>query len=146
MKRTGVQRAAGDPFLEDFFQKIPRDVAIGFSDEQLLAIRMAFGARQRGAHIVDVRLSLPLPFKRLYMVLLVGSERRTVARRRQDRSNTPLATAGNVLFGTIFFGVLLVAVVGLLYVIKSAIGIDLFPDMSLGLWDGLVEQVRFLFR
>ena len=80
------------------------------------------------------------------MVLLVGSERRTVARRRQDRSNTPLATAGNVLFGTIFFGVLLVAVVGLLYVIKSAIGIDLFPDMSLGLWDGLVEQVRFLFR
>ena len=146
MKRTGVQRAAGDPFLEDFFQKIPREVAASFSDDQLLAIRMAFGARQRGAHIVDVRMSLPLPFKRLYMVLLLGSERRTVARRQLDRSKTPLATASNILFGAIFFGILLIAVIGLLYVIKSVIGIDLFPDMSLGLWDSLVEQLHFLFR
>jgi len=146
MKRTGLRRAAGDPFLEDFFQKIPREVAAGFTDDQLMAIRMAFGARQRGAHIVDLRMSMPLPFKRLYMVLLLGSERRTVTRRQQDRGASPLVTAGNILFGALFFGILLVALVGLLYVLKSVIGIDLFPDMSLGLWDGLAEQLRFLFR
>jgi hypothetical protein len=146
MKATGLQRAAGDPFLEDFFSRIPRDVAAGFSDEQLLAIRRAFGARMRGAHVVDVRLSLPLPFKRLYIVLLLGSERRTIARRHDDRRDSPLATAGNFVFAVLFFGLLLTALLGILYVVKSALGIDLVPGMSLGLWQALVEQATFMFR
>lgn len=143
---TGLNRASGDPFLEDFFRRIPRDVAANFTDDQLLAIRMAFGGRERGVHAVDIRLSLPLPFKRMYLVLLVGSERRTMARRRQDRDRRPLATAGNFIAGAIVLFVLLVAVLGALYLAKSALGIDLLPDASLGLWSDWRTQWREIFR
>ncbi len=143
---TGLNRASGDPFLEDFFRRIPRDVAANFTDDQLLAIRMAFGGRERGAHAVDIRLSLPLPFKRMYMVLLLGSERRTPTRRRQDRARQPLATAGNFIAGTIVIGVLVVALLGTLYLMKSALGIDLLPDATLGLWSEWRLQWREMVR
>ena len=146
VKRTGLQRAAGEPFLEDFFGRIPRDVAAGFTDDQLLAIKMAFAARHRGAHAIDLRISIPTPLRRIYIVLLAGTERRTAARRRNERHASPIATLGNVLFGAIFFGFLFASSVGVLYVLKSVLGIDLFPDMSLGLWDSLVDQFRWTFR
>lgn len=146
IKPTGLQRAAGDPFLEDFFSRIPRDIAAGFTDDQLLAVRMAFGSRHRGIHAVDLRISIPAPFRRIYVVLLAGTERRTASRRRSDRRRSPVATLGNVLFGIIFFGFLFASLLGVMYVLKSALGIDLFPDASMGLWDGLVDQFRWTFR
>jgi len=146
VKRTGLQRAAGDPFLEDFFGRIPRDVATSFNEAQLLAIRLAFGARHRGAHAIDLRFSIPAPFQRIYFVLLAGTEKRTATRRRSDRQVAPLATLGNVLFGIVFFGFLLASLLGVLYVLKSMLGIDLLPDASLGLWDALSDQFRWTFR
>ncbi len=146
MKRTGLQRAAGDPFLEDFFSRIPRDTAISFTDDQLLAIRLVFAARHRGAHAIDLRVSLPTPVQRIYFVFLAGLERRDPARRRRDRTVNPLVTAGNIVFGTVFFGLLFSALLGVLYVLKSALGIDLMPDMSIGLWDGLMDQLRWMTR
>ena len=86
MKPTGLQRAAGDPFLEEFFSRIPREVAVSFSDDQLLAIKLAFAARYRGAHAIDLRISIPTPFQRIYVVLLAGLERRNAFRRRKDRA------------------------------------------------------------
>ena len=59
---------------------------------------------------------------------------------------SPLATLGNIVFGTIFFGALFMALLGALYVLKSALGINLLPDFSFGLWDGLVDQLRWMTR
>lgn len=146
MKPTGLQRAAGDPFLEEFFSRIPREVAVSFSDDQLLAIKLAFAARHRGAHAIDLRISIPTPFQRIYVVVLAGLERRNAFRRRKERASSPLATLGNIIFGAAFFGALFLALLGVLYVLKSALGIDLMPGFSLGLWDGLVDQLRWMTR
>ena len=40
----------------------------------------------------------------------------------------------------------LLSILGLLYVVKSALGIDLLPDASLGIWHDLREQLRLIFR
>ena len=108
--------------------------------------KRAFGARYRGAHMVDLRVSLPIPFRRMYMVLLIGGEKRSRNRRSYDRRSQPLVTAGNIVFGLFFFGMLLLALLGILYTLKSWIGIDLFPGMSLGLWQEFSSQVRETVR
>ena len=138
--------AGDDPFLRDFYARIPPPIAAGFSDQQLMAIRMAYGARTRGAHWIDLRTSLPLFGKRIYLVLLAGSERRSRQRRQLDRKSHPLAMAGNLVAMMLFGLMLLAAVLGFLYLLKSSLGIDIFPGFSLGFWDASKEQLRYLLR
>lgn len=144
MTQDMLQRAAGDPFLQDFFSRIPRPLAASFTAEQLMAVRMAFGARHRGSHAVDLRLSLPLPRNRWYLVLLAGTERRSPSRRQLDRQRYPLRRLGNFVVAVLFAGMLAAAGIGLLYMLKSALGINLFDDLSLGLWPDTQQQLRHL--
>ena len=100
--------AAGDPFLEEFFQRIPDKTARTFTRDQLIAIKMAFGARSWGVHSIDLRLSLPLLWRRFYLVLLMGPERRSPKRRRAERKRHPLATLGNVYVALLFLAIIAV--------------------------------------
>jgi len=141
-----LDRAIGDPFLERFFSRIPRQVAASFTDDQLLAVKTAFAHQWGGSHSVDLRFSLPLPLRRWYVVLILGPERRSPQRRRHDRERHPLASLAHALFAGAFALFLTMAFLGLAYLVKSALGIDLFPDMSLGLWHEVREQFRLMFR
>jgi hypothetical protein len=70
-----------DPFLKTFFARIPKDVAPTFTAPQLDAVKRAFGARYRGAHTIDLRLSVPLWRRSIYLVFLAGAEQRVFDRR-----------------------------------------------------------------
>ena len=141
-----VERAINDPFLEWFFARIPRHVAASFTDDQLFAIKGAFATRWRGTHTVDLRFSLPLLVGRFYFVFVVGPERRGRNRRQVDANAHPLTTLANTLFLVAFSLFLLSALAGILYVLKSALGIDLMPGVSLGVWTDIREQLRLMLR
>nr|WP_232349049.1 3-phosphoshikimate 1-carboxyvinyltransferase [Neptunomonas qingdaonensis] len=106
-----------------------------FTQEQLAALKIAFGARKWGQHPVDLRGTLKFWRWRYYFVFLAGRNKRDLSRREQDLSRiaTAFAVASFLLFATI---------VGLivLYLIKSALGIDIFPNYSLGLWGWFKTQ------
>jgi len=129
--------AGGDPFLEDFFRDMSPTLARSFTDEQLRAIKMNFAARERGSHTVDLRFSVPL--LRRYVVLLIGRERRTARRRRQDRKFHPMATLGNAFAICVLLLVLSVPMFILGYGFKSYFGIDL---MQIGGVHTAVEDAR----
>jgi hypothetical protein len=38
------------------------------------------------------------------------------------------------------------SILGMLYLLKSALGIDLLPDTSLGIWKSVQEQFDMIFR
>lgn len=107
------------------------DQAESFTDEQLFSIRNALGARSWGNHRIDWRgtLAVPLVPWRAYFVILAGRNRRQLSAREQHIS-TLMLTA--LIAGFL----VLCALVGLLslYLVKSALGIDLFPHFSLGIW------------
>jgi len=65
MHRDDLRR---DPFFQEFGLRVPGEAWPGFTEEQVFAGRPAFGARYRGAHPVDQRLSLPVPFRRLRLL------------------------------------------------------------------------------
>lgn len=139
-------RAINDPFLERFFSRIPRDLVGSFTDDQLLAIKQAFADTAPRQHLVDVRLPLRVLWKRYYVVFLFGQERRTPARLRSDRRARKGSRLASLGFGFIVLVLALLAVFGGLYMIKSAIGLDLLPGFSFGLWDDISSQIRLMLH
>ena len=87
-----------------FLDRVPRDIRETFTDRQIAAVNQAF---KRARHDVDIRVSLPLPGGRRYLVLLMGKEQRSQERRRWERLRQPLVTAMNMVtmatFGVLIF-------------------------------------------
>lgn len=141
---TAARNVRRDVFVERFLQRVPEDLADSFSDRQLMAVKTAFGARARGAHPVDIRLNLNFWLWRGYLVVLAGPERRSADRLAAERSRFPLITLGNTVFALGLGLAALCAAFVILYIVKSALGINLLPNYSLGLWGALKEQWRAL--
>lgn len=120
-----------DPFVDQFFARIPADVAATFTAPQLDAVKRAFGARSRCAHAIDIRISVPLVFRSVYVVLLAGSERRRVTRRVLERALRPLWTAANAAAFAVFGLLAVLALAGVLYAVKMALGIDVVPGVDM---------------
>lgn len=129
--------AGDDPFLEDFFRDMSPALIHSFTDAQLHEIKKAFAARDRGAHQVDLRFSIP--FLRRYVVLLIGKERRSRARRNADRKIHPLATSGNAVALGAFAIVAGIPLAVIAFGVKSWLGIDVFDT---GGAHALVEDFR----
>jgi len=115
---------------------MPTEVANSFTDEQLTHLLTAVGTRSWGKHKVDVRGTFKLPFYqwRYYYVLLAGKNYRELSRQEKRMS---------MLITTIVSSIFLMFSAGLgllvLYLVKSALGIDLFPGFSLGIWGWFKE-------
>lgn len=119
-----------DPVIKALLDKVPASVRDSFTEEQLLGLKVALGARKWGRHALDVRGVLRLGRFRYYYVLLAGRERRELSRQEKKMRRMVLAAA-SAIFLTVstLFGLLI------LYLIKSALGINLIPGFSLGIWD-----------
>lgn len=133
-----------DPFLEQFYTRIPASVAGTFTDEQLDAIKRAYGARTRGAHGFEIRKSFPFLWMRLYVVLLLGREKRTY-----DRLSTEggvLGRAGDLLIMGITWALFLLPWLGAVYVLKTLVGLDLSPGAGgHSIFRDLIDQFSMLF-
>lgn len=119
-------------FTSFAMRRIPEGVRAGLSEEQLLAIRKAiYESRPGQGHAIDARLNIPLFFAKFYLVFQCGRDRRSRTRNAEVRR---LRTANKVVDGLVFAVLLLNALQLLflfLYVIKSLLGINLFPHRHL---------------
>ena len=124
-----------DSFINGLKERLPDDLKDSFTQEQLAALKIAFGARKWGQHPIDLRGTLKFWRWRYYYVLLAGRNKRDLSRREQDLSRiaTAFAVASFLLFATLLGLVVL-------YLIKSALGIDIFPNYSFGLWGWFKTQ------
>lgn len=126
MKQSLKER---DSFAKGLKERLPPDLRESFTIEQLDALKIAFGARRWGKHPVDLRGTLNLLGWRYYYVLLIGRNKREMT--RNERRLSRLGTALGIFVFLVFSGL-----VGLLmvYLAKSALGIDLLPNHSFGVW------------
>ena len=123
-----------DPDIMSLLSRLPQETASLLTDTQLSHLKVAIGSGQYRKHKVDLRGTLPVPFFtcRIYFVLLMGRNIRSLS--RQEKS---IAMTSMLLLTVIFL--VFSAALGLviIYVLKSALGINLFEGYSLGLWDWL---------
>ncbi len=124
-----------DPSIQHLLGRMPQDIADTFTEAQLASLRLALGARSWGRHAVDIRGTVVFWRWRYYYVFLLGRNRRELTRREKQLS---------LLLQAVFLSVLLLVstLLGLLvlYLVKSALGIDLFPGFSLGIWTWFKQQ------
>lgn len=118
-----------DPFIAGLKERLPEELRESFTEEQLEALKLAFGTRSWGKHSVDLRSTVKFWHRRYYFVFLAGRNYRQLSRLEQELSLLGKATVLAVIL-------LACGLVGLLllYLLKSALGIDIFPDYSFGVW------------
>lgn len=99
---SGVRPTEGAEVESGLYRQLLANVAPqvreSFTQEQRSALADAARRCGWGRHQTDIRLSIPLLFRRYYLVLLAGQERRSDQRRHQDRTVHPVMTGGNLLF------------------------------------------------
>ncbi|UAY91186.1 hypothetical protein KSL88_17010 [Pectobacterium polaris] len=117
--------------IERFYEALDGKTDTELTSEQRLAVEQAvLSITASSMHWVDVRKSFPLFNKRYYFVFLFGLDHRKRPRKESTLSRI-LLTALILLTG---FSCMLAALL-MLYMIKSALGIDIFPHFHLGIWD-----------
>lgn len=126
---TTFQAIRDDAFVQGLLAKLPAQTAATFSDKQLVALKAALGGRSSETHAVDVRSTLSFWHWHYYFVFLAGRNRRALTRREREIRRLALATLLLVLLSvSTLVGILV------LYLIKSAMGINLIPEFSFGVW------------
>ncbi|MFT5708994.1 MAG: hypothetical protein ACI9ES_003301, partial [Oceanospirillaceae bacterium] len=113
--------------LRKLLERMPEHVQDSFTEEQLSSIKLAIGARTWGNHVIDVRSTLKLFSYRYYYVFVAGRNRRELSA-RERRLGLLIQAAALSVFLT--FSAMLGVLV--LYLLKSAAGIDIFPGYSFG--------------
>jgi hypothetical protein len=120
-----------EPAIQNILSRMSGKVADSFSDEQLINIKVAVGSRSWGEHRIDFRGTVPVPFfkSKIYYAFLMGRNYRDLTRQEHLVSSLTLALFVTLL---ITFAVLMGILV--LYLIKSALGINLIENFSFGIW------------
>ncbi|MBQ4810200.1 hypothetical protein J8M20_02585 [Pseudoalteromonas luteoviolacea] len=125
--------------VKQLLSKMDPDVAASFSYKQRKALQKVINTRDWNNHKIDFRPTLALPFLpwSFYFVFLGGVNKRSLS--SAERVTAAIAFLTTLLIvGFILLGIVFVV----LYLFKSWLGIDFFPDESLGIWD----QFKDLFR
>lgn len=119
-----------DSFVQGLKQRLPEELRESFTPQQLEGLRNAFATRSWARHKLDLRGTFGLWSNQYYFVLVGGRNKRNLTRAQRNLS---LAAKAGALTLFLFFCVLVGLVA--LYLVKSALGINLLPNYSLGLWD-----------
>lgn len=127
---------SADPFTDNILHNIPADIRDSFSDAQLEALQTALGqVHDHTRHMLDARFSVSLYWTRYYVVFLLGRDLREhvqeVLLNRRQRSSRAAQIGFTALAAWLLVAGLAVTAFIVLYLIKSAVGIDIFPDKHL---------------
>jgi len=136
MQKNGVSSLRNDPLVRELLERMPEAERDSFSDRQLQALKSAIGSRRLWTrHAVDLRGGFSFWTWRYYFVILGGRERRRLTRKDvlMMRSVTALVASVFFLF-SLLFGLLI------LYLLKSALGINLLEGYSFGIWQWFNEN------
>ena len=127
-----IKKSDENSKVNQLLSGMEKSVAERFTYKQRKALRKSINTQDWRSHNVDFRPTLALPFLpwSFYVVFLVGVNRRGLLPAERFIAFTMFLLAIFV-FGLILVGCLFV----LIYLLKSWLGIDLFPNESLGIWN-----------
>ncbi|MBA55603.1 MAG: hypothetical protein CMK89_14205 [Pseudomonadales bacterium] len=121
-----------DAFTHHVYQQIDPAVRATLTPSQVTAIENAIRAsRPYQKHPVDLRGTFPLYFMRLYFVLLMGRDKRSQTRNKEEKRRRKAAWGSALISVYVIMSMLTPVVFFALYLTKSVAGIDLFTEFHL---------------
>jgi len=134
---TSLSALRTDTVISRLLSSMPDSVKESFSEEQLAHLKLAVGTRHWDKHALDLRGTFKLWRTRYYYVLLFGQNHREISRWQQQLSGfVTMLMLGLFLLFSMTIGFLV------LYLIKSALGINIFKGFSLGIWSWFKDFFR----
>ena len=124
-----MAKISSDPAIRSLLNRMPREIQSSFTEEQLVHLKLAIGARQWGKHAMDYRGVIKFFKYRYYFVLLAGRNRRELS--KKEKKIAGISQAITIAIFSFFVITILLLVV---YLMKSALGIDIFSNHSFGVW------------
>ncbi|MFT6248677.1 MAG: hypothetical protein ACJAZQ_001886 [Cognaticolwellia sp.] len=120
--------------VNQLLRGMEKSVADSFTETQRKVLEKSITTQDWRKHTIDFRPTLVLPFLpwNFYIVFLAGKNKRELLPAERFIAFTMLLLVIFV-FGLIIIGCAFL----LIYLLKSWMGIDLFPNESLGIWDEL---------
>lgn len=129
-----------ESFNKQLFQQLPTEIAESFTNEQLQAIKQAFGNDKWRQHPVDIRSTISLAGLKFYLVILAGREKRSRDRLRQERERHPVWKPGNMAVIFAFFALPLAMTWMVLELIHSPIRSVTNPHPTIIPWLSTQEE------
>lgn len=121
-----------DAFTYHVYQSIDAEVRATLTPRQVHAIETAIRANKPyQKHPFDLRGVLPLFFIRLYFVILIGRDKRSPTRNKEAKRRKQTVLGSTLLSAYILLCMLIPVVFLLLYLFKSALGINLLENSHL---------------
>lgn len=122
--------------IERFYQALDEKTAATLTDAQKQDVEQAvltitLTSRQR----IDIRRSFPFFGRRYFYVFMAGRDMRRYPRHSSVAGR--LLVSLLLVFALLFF---LTSIFITLYLIKSALGIDIFNNFHVGLWTWLIDH------
>ena len=123
------ERLLDSKSLNKVLGKMPEAVKDSFTSDQLEAIKGVLEANAWKKHSIDLRSSISFFSYHYYYVFIAGRDQRNLSREEIRFKRLMYLT-----FFSLFMAFSTLLGLFALYLIKSAMGIDLFPHFSLGIW------------
>ena len=119
-----------DAYTASVLDRMAPEVRQTYTLEQMQALQKALNPK-KSPHAIDFRTRIPLWFTRIYVVFLVGKDRRRSTRRVARERRRQTRKLGVILFlvGLLTFFLGTVFLLG--YFLKSELGIDLNKQQHL---------------
>ena len=118
------------PQVDTLVRVLPQKLIDQLTLDDLQRISAAIGP-SRAPHIIDYRLSVPLGSQRFYFRVLCGRERRKLSRLIAEGQTNPwLVIVAAAMAFWFMMTMSLACIVVITYLVKSALGIDLFDGPS----------------
>ena len=124
-----MSKLKADPTIRSLLNRMPSDVQDSFTEDQLAHLKVAIGARQWGKHAVDCRGVFKFFKYRYYFVILAGRNRRELSKKEQK-----IAAISQAITVSLFSFFVITILLLIIYLVKSALGIDIFSNYSFGVW------------
>jgi len=77
---------------------MPEEVVSSVGEPDIMNRRVPGSVPWESDHRINLRLSIPFLFKRYYVTIVAGEERRSPERRAAERQKHPITTTANVIF------------------------------------------------
>ncbi|HLN23806.1 MAG TPA: hypothetical protein VK558_07455 [Patescibacteria group bacterium] len=117
-----MDQALGMGEVTDLLARLPPEVLDSLTADQRAALWQASKSGTWKRHAINIRLSLPLFGRRMFLTIVGGSDRRAPDRVRRESRFHPFRTTGNALFLiAVAVAFYLVAVLGI-FALHSVIG------------------------
>lgn len=127
-----------DAFTGAFIRQLDPKVREGLSPEQWEAILDALrGSSPQRRHAIDLRGVISLYFARYYFVILAGRDRRIYTQIVECERRQQAVFAAKLVFLAIILSPVILVILVFFYLLKSSLGIDLFPGRHMGKYFGM---------